>query len=69
MKKKKTLTEASLRAIQGERDSHPSQLKIYEQEIAEFKLNIPRIEKEKITDIESGILLTRGHVDNSQVWD
>ena len=53
----KTSTEASLRAVQGEIDSHASQLKIYEKEIAEFKLNIPRIKQEKIMAFESGLLL------------
>ena len=65
----KALIAASLRSVQEERDSYASQLKIYEKEIADFRLDIPRIEEEKIMTFKSDLLLARDHVDITQVWD
>ena len=44
-------------------------LKACEQEIAEYRQDIPQLEEDKLLAFESGLLVARDHADRSKVWD
>ena len=44
-------------------------LKSCEQEIAEYRQDIPQLEEDKLLAFESGLLVAQDHVDRSKVWD
>ncbi len=52
-----------------EKTAAETSLKIAQQEIAEYRHDIPKIEEEKRLAFETGLLVARHHVDKYPFWD
>ncbi len=61
--------QEKFRLQRDEKASNEASLKIAQQDITEYRHDIPRIEEEKLLAFESGLLVARHHVDRFPVWD